>query len=456
MLKKWLDYLNYGITSVILVLFLYALFLEWKRPNEIYIPEVKVQKTSLPKKNFTLSKELYDHIGEPLLSLQHRTPRMQLPDLKTKINYYGQNNRPDASDHSSLMHFNLVSGENASIEAGKPLYLYYRKDSGNYYFSPGNKETTLWIEASPKDNEVNISVKMMGEDGSLVATPHANATFSLKEKEFARYGGQPWEIGKWKVDGTLLARQRARWFGVDKFFERHGGQEYQEKIGKNRIDFGDVDDKYSVFVGENSALIWDGTKWKEVLPGESSRGHPLMLVKKIDERIMNLELWDADGKKKMTLNLLKSMDAWMPQNLQQQFKFLGARTKSQYVFEVGEEKMLLSPYDWLLLTEEGWRKLDNIDGINNYVDLKEIGTLFVFEGINKIGDQQVLKGEMFNPTRTKVHDMELPVLKDGLVYQQINKDPKRKINPPQKSNLQYVNGNQLDKKLKEELTKIKR
>lgn len=456
MLKKWLDYLNYGICSLILILFLYAIVIEWKRPSEIYLPEVKVQKTSLPKGNFTQSQEAYNQIGEPLLSLQYRAPKMQLPDLKSKINYYGQNNRPDASENSSLMHFNLISGGNASIGVGKPLYLYYTKDSGNYYFSPDNKETSLWIEATPKENEVNIYVKMIGEDGTVVATPNTNALFTLKEKEFARYGGQPWEIGKWKVDGTLLARQRARWFGLDKFFERHGGQEYQDKIGKNRIDFGDVEDKYSVYVSDNSALIWDGIKWKEVSPGESSRGHPLMVVKKIDERIMNLELWDAEGKKKMVLNLLKSMDTWMPQNLQQQFKFLGARTKSQFVFEVGEEKMLLSPSDWLLLTEEGWRKLDNIDGINNYVDLKEIGTLFVFEGINKVGDQQILKGEMFNPTRTKVHDMELPVLKDGLVYQQINKDPKRKINPLQKSNLQYVNGNQLEKRLKEELTKIKR
>ncbi|MCP5507977.1 MAG: hypothetical protein H7A37_06730 [Chlamydiales bacterium] len=47
------------------------------------------------------------------------------------------------------------------------------------------------------------------------------------------------ELGKWRVDGTLLARQRARWYGPDMFLKRHGGDEFKDVSGKRRIDFGE-------------------------------------------------------------------------------------------------------------------------------------------------------------------------------------------------------------------------
>ncbi len=444
MIKNRLAGVNYVIAAAFVFLLLFTGFVEYNRPEIIPLQEVKEQKTALPKSFFAQAPEAYHQIGEPLLDLQYFPPRMELPDLKQKINYYGQNHRPDAGTGNSRLHFNLATGETASISPKEPLYLSYDKGEGGgkYHFSPQNKETSLWIEAVPGEKEATLLVKMYDENGKIVTTPEANASFAVKEKEFARFGGQPWEIGKWRVDGTLLARQRARWFGVDKFLERHGGDEFKEKSGKNRIDFGDQDDRYSLYVNEGSALIWDGVSWKQVEPGEASRGFPLLLVKRVDERLMYLELWDPDGKKNIALNLLKTADAWTPQNLQQEFKFLGARTRSQYVFEVGEEKMLLSPDDWLLLTEEGWVKLDSIDGIDKYVDLKDPGTLFVFDGINRVGDQQVLKGELFNPTRTKVHDIEIPVQKDGLVFQHIDKEKKAgKANGfTHKAPLQYANG----------------
>jgi len=445
MLKRWLEWINYGIASAFALLLLYAFITEWSRPDTINLEEVTVVKTSLPKRSFAQSQEAYDQIGEPILSLEYRPPRMQLPDLKQKLNYYGQNNRPDTSSNSSLLHFN-IDGVTASVPPNEKLYLYYDKEggAGKYRFSTNNMETSLWVEAVPGTKEASVLVGMYDVDGQMVKAPDLNASFKLKEKEFSRFGGKAWEIGKWRVDGTLLARQRARWYGVDRFLERHGGEEYKEISGKNRIDFNDDDDKYSVFVGEGSTLIWDGKTWQDVEPGELSRGHPLLYVKKIDERLMNLELWDSEGKKKMALNLLKSMESWMPQNLQQEFKFLGARTRSQFVFEVDDEKMLLSPHDWLLLTDDGWVKLNTLDEIDDYVDLREKGTLFVFDGITRIGDQQVLKGEMFNPTRTKVHDIELPVQKDGLVFQQIDNDTKKRQKKAlsTKPELEYVNGNE--------------
>ncbi len=123
------------------------------------------------------------------------------------------------------------------------------------------------------------------------------------------------EIGKWKVDGTLLARQRARWLGQDLFLSRHGGDEFADLKDKDRVEFGDGNDRYSVYVKLGDCLIWDGQKWQNVRLGESSINFPLMCVTKVDDRVMTLVLWDVGGQGHVVLNLIKSKEAWTPKLL---------------------------------------------------------------------------------------------------------------------------------------------
>lgn len=156
-------------------------------------------------------------------------------------------------------------------------------------------------------------------------------------------------------------------------------------------------------------LIWDHEKWKVIKPGVDSLGYPLLIIKKIDDRLMQLELWDVDGQSKVMLNLLKSNEPWMPQNVLQNFKFLGSRTRSQFVFEVNKERMLLSPKDWLVLTPNGWKKLNTPEEVDDYVNRKLLGILFVFDGIERKGDQQYLMGTLYNAARSESKPVEISI-----------------------------------------------
>lgn len=431
MIRKWLHALNLGVAGIACLLLVFTAVLYFSRPTEIpVIDDVAAVGTGLPKSAFVQPKESYDSIGEPLLALKFSPISVMLPDLRKVLQYYGKNGRPDAQADHPLLHFAFVGNKvAASIEPGKPLYLVYDRKStpGTYTFSPNNEETPLYMQCALDGTEAIITVNMKCQDGSIVNEPASHAQFTLPEKEYVRFGGVPWEIGKWRVDGSLLARQRARWYGPDRFLERHGGEEYSHVNGKHRIDFGEGDDMYSVFVGLNECLIWDQEigKWRSSSPGLETLGHPLLLVKKVDERLINLELWDNDGKGKLALNLLKSTENWMPQNLQQSFKFMGARTRSQFVFEVNKERMLIRPKDWLVLTESGWLKLTTPEDIDNFVDRKLTGALFVFDGVEKRDDKQVLVGTMFNSTRTEMQTVEMPILQGG-----VNAPPNPNL-PPQ-------------------------
>ncbi len=412
MIKQWLRWINYVIAGIAIGLVLIGCIYLLLRPSEIIVSDIPPPKTALPKSSFAHSKEVYNAIGEPLITLQFAPMSMQLPDLKRHLVYYGKNGRPDAIADKTLLHFAFSNNKSiSSVIPGERLYILFdRKLSPpQYVFSPNNTESSLWMEARSEGVEALVKVTMKGENGEVIHNPEACANFSLPEKETVRTGGATWEIGKNKVDATLLARQKARWYGPDVFLEKHGGEEYADRIGKQRIDFGDIDDVYSIYAGLNDVIVWVDDQWKVVHPGRESLGKPMLIIKKIEERLMNLELWDPEGKGKITLNLLKSSEPQPSVNISQKFKFVGSRTRTQFVFEIDGERMLLSPYDWLLMTKQGWVKLQTPDEIDDYVERRTIGSLFVFDSVERQDDHLSLQGTLFNTCRTDMQAVEIPL-----------------------------------------------
>lgn len=413
MVKKWISLINYGAGAAIALLLLFAAYFYLASQTSFPTNDTIARKTVLPKCAFERAAEEYERISSPALSLEYSPLSVQLPDLRRHLIYYGKNGRPDAKDEKlAPLYFTFTGNKSPSpILPGERRYILYDKQQtpNQYVFSPDNAPTPIWIEATAQGNQAIVKVRMNGENGQIISEPAAYGQFSLQEKEFVRFGGTVWELGKWRVDGTILARQRARWFGIDKFLEKHGGPEYQDMVAKQRIDFGENDEAYSVYVGLNDCLIWKENRWQSIRPGEDTLNYVLLCVKKIDERVMNLELWDIGGKGKVSLNLVKANEAWLPQNLEQSFKFVGARTRTQFVFEINKERMLVSPQDWLLLTESGWKKLSTPKDIDDYVERRKVGPLFVFDSVERKDDRQVIIGTLFNAPRTEMVTIELPL-----------------------------------------------
>ena len=409
MFRKWISWVNYAIAAVIALLLLAAIIFFFMRRTDFPVSDQPARKTAVPKNAFSRSPEEYQAIGPPALNLAFSPLSVQLPDLRRYIVYYGKNGRPDAKTERPALFFSFTGNKlPTSVFPGEKLYLLYdRSQSPNQYiFSPLNAPTPLWIETEVQGNQAIVHVFMTVEGGRVIRDPKAYADFALLEKEYVRPGGS-WELGKWRVDGTMLARQKARWYGTDKFLERHGGDEYKERMNKQRIDFGEGDEIYSVYVGQGDCLVWEDNKWHAVKVGEGTLQFTLMCIKKVDDRVMNLELWDVDGKGKITLNLVKANEPWVPQNLEQNFKFVGARTRSQFVFEINNERILLSPHDWLVFTDGTWKKLATPKEIDDYVERRIVGPLFVFDRVERKEDKQVIVGTLFNSARTETAPVEI-------------------------------------------------
>ena len=443
--RKWLILLNIGLVGLALCLVVVGLGVTFSRPSVIAVSEALPKPRVLPESAFVLEKGAYDSIGSSLFTLKFAPPKMQLPDLRNLLTYYGPNGRPDVNLDSNVVYFGLANTrDQGALSEGDKLFLLYDRTQSppRYVFSPGNSPTTLWIEADPAEKEAKVHVSMMNEEGAVVQDPVTRSQFQLAQKEFAQFNrGMQWKIGENRVDGTLLARQKAKWYGVDKFFERHGGDEYEEASKKQRLDFTNGEKLYSVYVDKGDVLYWDNGRWHAAKPGPETMGKPLLQLKKVAERLLTFDLWNGDGSNKIVLNLLKSQERWSPQQIQQSFRFLSARTRSQYVFEVDKDKMTLVPQDWLVKTESGWEKLDTVQEIDDFVERKIQGPLFVFDGVEKRDDRQVLVGTLFNASRTDMKQIELDIPQSTITVISVPKNAEQIMgNGEETENLTPFNG----------------
>lgn len=430
-------FLRDWITSLALALFVCAsLLIGWSVisyfsiSDVIISPKPKLEVIPLPKGSFDQPQEAKEALSGSFLNLDYSPMALQLPDLKRFFIYSGKNSRPDADPAKQVYHFNLVgSKESAAIRVGEPLYLLYDKEQPTikYVFSADNKPTSLWVQATPKEEGVEVRVFMRNDKGEIIQEPESNASFVLTEKPFARFQmTQDVKVGKFKADSTLLSRQKARWYGQDKFLQEHGGVEFADLASRERIDFEDEEESYSVYVAPSDVLIFKDNQWVRTAPSAATEEYPMMQVKQVEDRLMRLDLWDVGGGTKVSLNLIKSTAGWNPKAVEKEFKFVGAKTRSQFVFEVGDERIVLSPKDWYLQTTDGWIKLTTPKEIDDYVDGKISGILLVFNGVERKEGRQLIDATLYSPKKNQSEPLEIPVMQGGMPVPYVSESKDRK------------------------------
>lgn len=365
------------------------------------------EKNAIPAP-FTQSDSAYKAIASgPLFALHYQAPQAQLPDLRQELVLYGLDERPDADPHHPIVHLGLgSSAEVHGFPAGQVRYLIFDRSQAVYRPSPDNKPSNLWITLTAFPHAMIAEVGMMDRHGRLIYSPKEHARFEVAQSSH-RPASEPWQLGAQRVDNSLLARLHTRWYGEDQFLTDHGGSEFSSVRGKQRLDFGQGDDVYSCFVEQGECLVWKGDRWINLRPGESSRGLPLLHLKNLKEKLMLFELWDEMGRTRVTLSLMRSRDVWLPRHMKDTVRFVGARTWSEFVLNVGGERLVVSPQDWLLLDEGGWHLLRKVEEIDAYVSGRLQGELLVLDGLEREGGTQTLKGHLYNTSRTSLESMDI-------------------------------------------------
>lgn len=429
----WLSRVNAALAVLCLLLFgAWGVVIMLPR-TEATMPNIIKIKASKPLNAFKQPDEAYSRIGAPWLELNFVPPTLQLPDLSKEIIYHGKNNRPDVQRDQALLHISLKSFGRAptiqSVIPGNPIYLRYDRSltPPRFTFAPKNQKSSLWITLEPEEDSANMTVFMLDEQGHSILEPENLHIINLPEKELPRFRNDPWEIGGNRVDAGLLARQQAKWYGQDLFLEMHGGEAFADFHNMQLIIFGEGEEQYFRFLKEGSWLIWKDNGWQKSLPDSGTWQYPLLQVRKVDDRILKFDLWDSEGKARIALNLVKSREISPLRRLQGDIHFVSARTRSQATVEIKGERISVNLKEWLLHTaEDEWIKLQTVEQIDEYVEMKLKGELLVIDSLEKRDGKQILTGHLFSAMRSEVVFVELPGDNEGMIFIEKTESEKEK------------------------------
>ena len=449
---RWLSIVNLLLVALIgVTLATLFFFLSENRVETISLTATSYSsKDVLPKNPFIQRDEAYRRIGKGPFALKWDPPEMELPDLRKAVLFYGKNGRPDILSSQALFHIALTDEEKPrGVKLHEKIYLTYEGNfsslltglsqksnnestplwndpahnfsKGNYRFSPDNQPTALWIELVSGEGEgAEVVVGMLDDKGSVVSTPSDFRSFLVRSQEVRKGPAPGWEIGGTRVDASLLVRQRARWVGSDIFLEQYGGEEFADSVGREKIDFSTGETPYSCFVKAGDMLIWDKDRWVIVTESIETADYPLLVLKKVNEKVMNFELWDSEGKGKIVLNLIRTQEHEKTPDLLNEFKFVGAKTWAQFIVEAQSNRLVLKPHDWLVLTGEGWHKIESPDEVDDYVNQRLKGPLFILDKMVKKNGRQTLIGQLFNSSRTQCQIVDLPAPQNPLLNNYTN------------------------------------
>ena len=349
-------YLNYCmITVCILIVALFGLLVFTKNNTEIVIPVLSKEYKRIDKKWVTSKTSLSQTSSGPL-ALKAKSYSLTLPNLRDEILFYGKNMRPDLKNDRTLFFVGLEGQEKlVTIEENSPLYLRYQpaktllehgtkgteaplwgvsdlESRGSYCFSQDNRPTPLWIELKRVKNsdQAQVALSLVDENHKRVQGSEELSCFRLKAKNL-KQASTSWELGNHRVDTTLLVRQKARFVGEDLFLQMHGGADYAAIEGLYRLDFLTSEKPYSCFVKEGDILIWDNDQWHVADKCSETENKPLLVVKKINERIMSFDLWNEIGNQSISLNLMRLKDHYGLPNITSEFQFIQAKTWARTV-----------------------------------------------------------------------------------------------------------------------------
>lgn len=391
-------------------------------------PPIPPRSSSLPAHGFT-GKIPQPELG--FMRLEYAPPQLRVPNLSSLLSYAGVNQRPDAKGSASTLFFTLgATREVIQAKPGEKVYLTVK--SGAYVESPGNQPTDLWFTAKAQPGRALVEVRVKNEEGVVSSEPKSAAQLTIQEKPIVGQTSS-WNVGKWRADSALLIRQGAKWYGKDLFLAKHGGEEYAHFNGKHRVQFGEEGERYSLYMDPGDYVVYQGDRWTWPQPGVETAGMPLLKLAKADEKVLGFELFAPDGSQKLLLNIVKAADPLPAKPVDQDFSFIGARTKTHFLFKVTGNREIVAAGDWFVLGSQGWEKIKKVKEVESYVAGGLPYPMIVIDGIVGEGDQRVLHATLFSAQRSQLLELDLPLSAQPKAAAPKAEEPEKESIPPDES-----------------------
>jgi hypothetical protein len=378
--------------SVALVLFciLYPM-----KPKEASIPGEMAQKAG----RFLFP---YEAIGSGGLALHPRHALGWVSRLADELVLIAYNSRPDVDTKESKVLIAMKNGkEQLAVANGRTIYL--KESEQGKGLLPSQEATGLWAKPILLENGavlIEAGRKLVSKDGGV----------GEEKGQFIVAGqGAP---SRYSPAGQPFARELkfARAFSHDLLLQKYGGREYRSWCEKSVLELESDHATYACFVSAGDYLLHDKGEWRVCAFEDLKVEHPVARVKAISGKTIEIEAWDETGYCPLQFKIeMEKQGGRPPVKPEAMPASIRLRSGTQVSCALGKRRVILRQGDWLLKTAGGWRNLRRSEEIEQYLHHRLKGELFIFDLIEKEQGRTVMKGHLFDETRTQMQPISLSI-----------------------------------------------
>lgn len=247
----------------------------------------------------------------------------------------------------------------------------------------------FWIEVSREERKVEVSVWV---DLKELGGVRCVETFSL-----------PLQRVKPTEERGSLSLQKLRqvqWMGPDRLLRSLAKESPPERLMGSGVS------GERLLLSPRNWLIYNGESWEqqEVLSPEEKR--PIARVVGVGETL-TLEEWEGNRYYQVALSpALLPVWKCRPEEL---FTSLRVRSENQVSCMLEKQCLVLRTGDWVCKRGGKWKVLRKKEERESFQRGEIEGELFLFEQIEMRQGQKIIRGTLFDPSRTQMTPVELAV-----------------------------------------------
>jgi hypothetical protein len=210
---------------------------------------------------------------------------------------------------------------------------------------------------------------------------------------------RPWEIGSHLVDGRLLMKMEARWFGPDQLLTELTGTAEPAQ----HLQFGFGSRAYALPLEMGGILHWSEGRWHRGFAEDC----PLLRLESSDAGKLNLTVWDATGFHRSDLSLTKLFSPTDLNGISSQIKFKGLRGQKRAQITLGAQTLVARQGDWIVKKQEGWSLLSTAESRRQWLLNSGAGEVVAIQAIERRKGRPRLIAKIYNASHVESVTAEL-------------------------------------------------
>ena len=346
-----------------------------------------------------------EDLGKGALSLHPLKKSSLVPDLSREILVLARSTRPDCNPgEESFLISTKSSPQSRVVAPGEQLFL-ERLDNGDheptYRFT--DKRMPLWIRPMGSGKE-DVCIEV-----GLFSPGKQSETFLEEVAEVLVQPVRAPSSSEKKESFYLSSVRNAKWWGSDALLKQYGGAEYREMMLKQKIELLTEHGSEFYFLAAGDYLQWLEGRWQKTSLSTTVAGVPVAQVKNVTSKTLDIEVWDERGFYPQLVHFDIEVPSKTSQKNDLHSSSIRLRSSSQVACTLGKRRFILKEGDWLLKVGKSWRNLRRSKDVENCLQHRLRGELFIFDSIEKQQGKYFLKGHLFDEMRTQMTPISLPI-----------------------------------------------